>query len=198
MAQIVGGSTFRLAGAHRQQRLGAAQSLDLTLFIHTEHESVEGRIHVDTDNVAHLFDQQRVFGENKGLLSMRLQPESPPDAADSRLVETQAPGHEPRAPVGGALWCAFQRGHHHLFHLLITHLARRSWTRFIEQSIHPFFQKAFSPMADRLFMDMKLMGYLQVASAFGALQDDPRPQRQGPRATHTPGLAVPTTSALLQ
>ncbi len=31
------------------------------------------------------------FGEDEALLSMRLQPEGPPDAADSRLVETQMP-----------------------------------------------------------------------------------------------------------
>ena len=117
---------------------------------------------------------------------MRLQPEGPPDATNRRLVEAQTPGHQPGAPVGGAFWGALQCGDHDLFHLVVTHLARRSGTWLIQQSVHPLFQKAFSPMADGLRMYMKLMRYLQIAAALGALQNDPRTQGQESCTADTP------------
>ena len=45
---------LHVAQAHRQQRLGAIQSLDLRFLIHAEHGSVLGRIELEADDVAHL------------------------------------------------------------------------------------------------------------------------------------------------
>ena len=48
---------------HGQQGLGAVQSLDLGLLIDAEHYRLVGRIQVQADDVADLFDKERVCGE---------------------------------------------------------------------------------------------------------------------------------------
>jgi hypothetical protein len=95
--------------------------------------------------------------------------------------------HEPGTPMGGSHGGAFQCGHHHLFHLLVAHLAGRSRTGFIEQSIDPFLQEALAPMADRLFMGVEPMGDLQITLALSTRQNDPRPKSQGPGTAHPAG-----------
>ena len=55
---------FRSAGAHRQDGLGAFQSLDLALSVHTEHQGVYRRAHLKAHNVpwsATSFDSSRLI-----------------------------------------------------------------------------------------------------------------------------------------
>jgi hypothetical protein len=51
---------FDLAGAHRQQRLGAIERLGLALLVDAEHHGALGRSHVEPDDVAHLLDKPRI------------------------------------------------------------------------------------------------------------------------------------------
>jgi hypothetical protein len=57
MAQIIVRAAFNLSGAHGQQRSGALQSLNLTLFIDTQHQGVLRGIEVKSHDVPHLVDK---------------------------------------------------------------------------------------------------------------------------------------------
>jgi hypothetical protein len=59
MAGVVVGATFDLSGAHRQQRLGAVERLDLQFLVDTQHHRAFGRRQMKADDIAHLLDEQR-------------------------------------------------------------------------------------------------------------------------------------------
>ena len=54
VALVVIGLPLDLAGAHRQDRLGAIQRLDLALLVHADHDRGPGRVEVEPDHVADL------------------------------------------------------------------------------------------------------------------------------------------------
>ena len=54
MPLVVMRASLDLTGPHRQQRLRAIQRLDLGLFIDAQDHGVVGRMHIQTDDVAHL------------------------------------------------------------------------------------------------------------------------------------------------
>ncbi len=62
MAFVIVSATLNLAGQHRKDRLATAQRLNLTLLIHTQHQRMMRRVHVQADDVSHLVDQQRIVG----------------------------------------------------------------------------------------------------------------------------------------
>ena len=57
MALVIVGAPLDLAGAHRQQRLGAVERLDLALLVDAQHQRALRRIEVEADDVAHLLDE---------------------------------------------------------------------------------------------------------------------------------------------
>ena len=60
---------------HRKQRLRPFKSLYLRLLVNTEHERLVRRVHVETDDVTHLGDEQWIVGELEGLDAVRLKRE---------------------------------------------------------------------------------------------------------------------------
>ena len=80
-AELVG-TPLGLARAHRQQRLGTVQRLNLALLVHAEDDRVIGRVQVQPPDGAHFLDEQRVGREFEGLGAMRLQTKGAPNAAD--------------------------------------------------------------------------------------------------------------------
>ena len=46
--------------AHRQERLGAVECLDLRLLVDAQHDGAFGRVEIQTDDVPHLVDEERV------------------------------------------------------------------------------------------------------------------------------------------
>ena len=97
------------AGAHRQDRGGAVQRLDLGLLIDAQHDGALGRVEIQADDVADLVDEQRVLGQLPRLGAVRLQPERTPDPGDRGLVEPDLGGHRPRRPMPGVPRTALQR-----------------------------------------------------------------------------------------
>ena len=57
---VVVRDAFDVSKAHRQQRLSALQGLTLALLVNAKNQRVLRRIQVQTDDVAQLFDEQRV------------------------------------------------------------------------------------------------------------------------------------------
>ena len=99
VAQIIGGVALGLAGTHRQHGLAAVQRLDLALLVHAQDQRAVGWIEIQPDDVAHLVDEQRVFGEPEAFDPVGLQRKGPPDAADHALAQSAAFGHRAAAPV---------------------------------------------------------------------------------------------------
>ena len=96
-AGVVVGAPLGHAGHHRQYRLGPVEGLDAGLLVHAEHDGPLRRVQVQPDHVADLLDEQRVAGQLEGVDQVRLEPERPPDAPDSRL--RQARSRRPSTPA---------------------------------------------------------------------------------------------------
>ena len=75
MPNVVVGLPRRDPRTHRQQGPRAIQRLDLALFIQAENQRVVGRIEIEADNIADLFDKLRVSRQLKCLQPVRLQAE---------------------------------------------------------------------------------------------------------------------------
>ena len=75
----------RHSGRQRENRLSPVQRLHLTLFVYTQDDRAIRRIHVQSDDIPHLFNKLRIFGELEVLHPVRLQPEGVPDSYDRGL-----------------------------------------------------------------------------------------------------------------
>lgn len=64
VAKVIRRAPFELAGLQGQNGLGAAQSLDLTLLVHAEHQGIDRRAQIKAHDVAHLLDKLRILGED--------------------------------------------------------------------------------------------------------------------------------------
>ena len=67
MSFVVVAAAFGLARAHRQQRLGPIQRLNLRLFIDAQNQRAIRWIQIEPDDVAHFVDEQRILGELESL-----------------------------------------------------------------------------------------------------------------------------------
>ena len=134
MPRVVMGAALGPAGAHRQQRLGAVERLDLRLLVPAEHQRALGRAHVEPDDVAHLLDEERVRRELEGLAPVRLQAEGAPDAVDGGGRVADRLGHRAQRPVGRARRRRLQGQADRLGDLVVADLARRTGPRLAE---HP-------------------------------------------------------------
>src|SRR5207249_2840226 len=63
--------------------------------------SLSRSVHIEPDDVAHLLDEQRVFGQLEGLRPMGLERERPPDSTDRALVHAGPIDQGAGAPMGG-------------------------------------------------------------------------------------------------
>jgi hypothetical protein len=75
VTDVVMGPRFDVAEAHGQQRLGAIERLNLRLLIDAQHQGTLRRGHVEPDDVADLFDEQRIFRQLEGADAVRLEGE---------------------------------------------------------------------------------------------------------------------------
>jgi len=52
--------------------MGALQRLDLTLFVHAQHQRLVGRVEIQPHHIANLFHEERIGGKLKAFAAMRL------------------------------------------------------------------------------------------------------------------------------
>ena len=103
----------------RQARLRTIQCLDLTFFIHRQHQGPFGRLQVQPDNIPKLFDKPFVCGDFEGLHPMRLQPVVLPDALNGHMRQSRLLRQRARTPMGRSLWLPMQGQLDHVLYLLI-------------------------------------------------------------------------------
>lgn len=99
VAFIVVGAALQLPRLHGQQRLSPVQCLNLALFVDAEHQRVIGWVDIQASDVAHFFDQQRVWRQLESIRTVRLQSEGAPNAADGHSAESGGFRQSSRAPV---------------------------------------------------------------------------------------------------
>ena len=86
VAQVVMRDAFEVAHAHRQDRLGALQGLDLALLVDAEDQRLVRRIEVEPHDIAHSIHEERVVRELEGFAAMRLQSEQPEKPMDGAVM----------------------------------------------------------------------------------------------------------------
>jgi hypothetical protein len=124
---------LRETGAHRKQRLRAAQGLNLGFLVHAEHDRVRGRVQVQADHVVNLGFHVGVLTKFEGLGAMWLQRMRPPDAVHGAMGDADLRGQIARTPVGEAAGGWFQRQGHNLRGLPFGHGGRSSRSGLILQ-----------------------------------------------------------------
>lgn len=175
VARVVVHPPLCLAGPHRQQRLGPIQGLNLALLVRAQHQGLVQRVEVQSHNVPHLLDKQRVLRELEGVAPMRLPPERPPDTTDGRLAEAARFGHRPRAPMRRIPRGLFQCHRNHAFHLDLDDAPRGVRPRLIQEPGDALVQEAAAPPADRLPRHAPLGGHRADGGPRPAGQDDASP-----------------------
>ena len=64
VADVIVSDALDVAKPHGQNRLSAVERLNLALLIHTQHQSVIGRVEIQAHNIAHLLDEEGIGGES--------------------------------------------------------------------------------------------------------------------------------------
>ncbi len=151
MAYIVMGHAFDVAKAHRKQRLGAVQGLNLAFFVNTQHERFVRRVEVEPDNIAHFLHKERVCGKFEMPLSVRLKSERMPDATNRRVRHPRFAllGKSAKRPLAtifglGGKGLTYQKGNS-----FISESARFSRTQLVMQAFDAHVQVPCSPFAHR-------------------------------------------------
>ena len=62
ITHIIGRAALGLARSHRQHRLTPIEGLNLRLLVYAQYQCLIRRIEIQTDDVAHLLDKERVLG----------------------------------------------------------------------------------------------------------------------------------------
>lgn len=147
MTNIVMGHALDIAEAHRQQRLGALQGLDLALFVHAQDHGFVRRVQVQTDNIPHLFNEKGIVRQRKVALPVRLQTESAPDAVDGVFRESALGRQQTATSMRTALRSGSQRPANQRRHALVADRARPSGAQLVVQAPQALAEKASPPVA---------------------------------------------------
>jgi hypothetical protein len=169
------GPALDLARPHRQQGHGAVERLSLRFLVHTQDHGFLWRVHIEPDDVAHLLDEQRVFGQLEGLGPMGLERERSPDPTDRALAHAGPLGHRPGTPMRRADRGALQGQGHDPIHVRIGDLPWRSWTWLVEQPVEAPLTEPGAPFADHLFGHPEFSGHDGIGFAFRAGHNQTRP-----------------------
>jgi hypothetical protein len=95
----------------------AVQRLNLRLLIHTQDQRFVGGLQIQTDDVSHFLDKQRIFRELECLDAVGLQRERAPDPAHRRLAQPAPTGHGACAPMRGIARRVLERQPDDLLHV---------------------------------------------------------------------------------
>jgi len=100
VSNVVVRPLLRQVGAHRQDRRGPVQGLDLALFVDREHHCLLRRVQVQPYDVTDLRLQFRVGGELERLLFERFDAPPLPDLGDRDVGDPELFAQDAAGPVG--------------------------------------------------------------------------------------------------
>ena len=174
MPDIVVGDAFDIAQSHRQHRLSALKRLDLAFFVDAQHHGVIRRVQIQSDDVAHFLDEERVVGQFEGPLPVRLHAEQLEPARHGAFGDAAVLGHGTDRPVGRIGRGRLQRRVDDLGHPFVLMGAGTSRAQLVVQSFKALRKEAPAPFADGEWTQPKAPGDGGVRLAFGAGQNDLR------------------------
>ncbi len=94
---------------HRQPGLRPVQRLNVTLLVHTQHDGLLGRIHVQPHDVRQLLHERGIGRQLERLHSMGLEAMRVPDPLHGRATDPLRLRHRATTPGGRPRWRAVQR-----------------------------------------------------------------------------------------
>ncbi len=183
MPNVVVGLSLGLAQAHRQDGLGTLKRLNLRFLVDTKYDRVVRWVHIQANNVAHLFDEQWVLRETKRFGTVRLKSERSPNAANRRMTQPKMLGHRARTPMGSSLGSRLQRLGNNFLDLVVRYRALYPGPWLVVQPFQSLFYKATSPLAHRAPHSAQLPRDLRIRQSRRALQHDFSPERLVRRRT---------------
>lgn len=143
------------------------------------------RVDIQADNIANLFDQQRVGRQFEGLAPVWLQAEGAPYTTDRHVAVARRLRHRSCTPMSRAPRRAFQSSDDNVFDFLIVDLPRCAGTWFVQQSGHTFGNEARPPFPYCRWRYSQSSCYLAIILALGAGQYDARSSSQCRRRSRT-------------
>jgi len=85
VSNVIMGDSFNISQSHRQHGRRTIQCLKLCLFVNSQNHGILGRAQVQADNVPDFLNKERVSGEFKALLPVRLKAKGSPNPMHGRL-----------------------------------------------------------------------------------------------------------------
>ncbi len=183
MPNVVVGLSLRLAQAHRQDGLSTLERLNLRFLVDAKYDRVVRWVHIQANNVAHLFDEQWVLRETKRFRAVRLKPERSPNASNRRMTQPKVLGHGAGTPMGSSLGSCLQRLGHDFLDPVVRDRAPYPGPWFVVQPFQSLFCEATSPLAHRASHGVHLSSNLRVRQSRRALQHDLGSEGLVPRTT---------------
>ena len=163
VANVIVGDALDVPQAHGQHRLSAVQGLNLALFIDTKHQSVIGRVQIQADNVAHLFDEEGIGGDFEAAGAMRLHGESLEQPMHGGFGDAAGLGRLPHAPVRARGGFTGKGALQQSGDLVVFDTARASGPQFIVEPGQTMLQESLPPFADSRLTEVQAPGDLGVA-----------------------------------
>ena len=167
------GDALDVPQAHGKQRLSPVQSLDLGLLVDAEHHRLIGRIQVQANDVADLFDKERVSGELEVLLPVRLHREGLQPAVNGGFGDACGSREGARRPLGAAVGgLGLQCPVDHLGDGVVLVGARPSRPQLVMQALQAQLSVPLAPLADSHACQPQALGDRCVGFASTAGQHD--------------------------
>ena len=124
VAHVVMRDPFEVAQAHRQDRLGALQGLNLALLIDAEDQRFVWRVEVEPHDITHFIHEERIVRELEGFAPVRLQSKQPEEPMDRALGNAGLCREVPDRPMSRVLGPRLQHLVEETGHTLIVMRAR--------------------------------------------------------------------------
>jgi hypothetical protein len=181
MPPVIVGHAFDVAQPDGQHGLSAFQRLNLALLVHAQHYRVFRGMQIQAHDVAHFLHEKRIGREFEVPLTMRLQPERPPDAVHRGFRKPRLACNLPHTPVRAAFRFRLQRLAHQLRYPFVADRPGTARTQLVMQSRYALFHKAPPPFAHGGVAQSQLPGNLLVHLSRRAQQNNARPSHQSRR-----------------
>src|SRR5579862_7035956 len=129
-----------------------------------------GRVEVEANHIAHLFNEERVGGELETLAAVRLQGEELKDAMHGGLGQLVCLCCQANAPVGCSGWLLLKGAAQQNGNLFVGDRARAAWAKLIVEALETMLDEALPPLAYRRLRPVQTLANLRVRDAFGGPQ----------------------------
>ena len=188
MSKVIMGGTLDITEPHRQNRLTAFQCLALAFFVHAQNQGIIGWIQVQTDNIAHLVDEEAIGLEFERTAAMGLDPKQREIPVNGTLRGRAR--KRTGAPMGRVLRLLAQRLSHQARNLIVVIRPPTMTRRQAIQSGDPVGDIPATPIRDRRIGHIELSGNRAIRQPIGCHHDGLCAPCQRMRQTARPRVTI--------